>query len=337
MSPGSSGGKRWLIYALGGGVGHLTRAIALARVARSLGHGIRVLTNSPFAASLPIEQDPGDEEALIHIDPTLDRHSVASTVRSILEPCEFDVLIVNTFPRGLGGELAPILADLACPKVLIHRDLNPAYVRWAGLRSFATRYDLIILPGEEAPLGDLPQAIRTDPWLLRDRCELLDRPAARSRLGIGCDDDRPGIVVVGSGRRDEIEAARLLAIRMHDHVKGGALVRFVSVKGLAASERDAGSFIWPLLEVMAGSTSSSARVVTTRSTRPERPRLHWSPSRKTGSTTARTFAYCVRNEQVMRMISSVEWRNTSTRDRPRFERFRSIRMVFMQLLNRSND
>ncbi len=60
------------------------------------------------------------------------------------------------------------------------------------------------------------------------------------------------IVVVGCGRWDEIEAARLLAIRMDGHVKGGALVRFVSVKGLAASERDAGSFIWPLLEVMAG-------------------------------------------------------------------------------------
>ncbi len=252
MSPGSSGGKRWFIYALGGGVGHLTRAIALARVARGLGHGIRVLTNSPFAASLPIEQDLGEEAALIRIDPTLDRDTVASNVRSMLEPCDFDVLIVNTFPRGLAGELATFLGDLTCPKVLIHRDLNPAYVRWAGLRSFATRYDLIILPGEDAPLGDLPSAIRTDAWLLRDRAELLDRTAARRRLGITCDDERPVVVVAGCGRWDEIEAARLVAVRMHEHVKGVALVRFVSVKGLAVSERYAGSFIWPLLEVMAG-------------------------------------------------------------------------------------
>ena len=223
MPPGQSGGNRWLIYALGGGLGHLTRAVALARVARASGHRIRILTNSPFAASLPLGKDLGDAGALICIDPTLDRHSVASTVRSILEPCDFDVLIVDTFPRGLAGELDALLDDVYCPKVLIHRDIDPAYVRWAGLESAARRFDLLILPGEDAPLGDQPHAVRTAPWLLRDHAELLDQLRARRRLNLRHDDNilRPVVVVVGCGRRDEIEAARVLADRLGSHLSSG--------------------------------------------------------------------------------------------------------------------
>ena len=61
MPQAGSASSRWLIYALGGGLGHLSRAIALARVAaRAAGRTIRVLTNSPFAASVPIEREQGE-------------------------------------------------------------------------------------------------------------------------------------------------------------------------------------------------------------------------------------------------------------------------------------
>src|SRR4051812_49405599 len=97
-----SAGGRWLIYALGGGLGHLTRSLALARAA---GVTVRVLTNSPFAACLPFEQATGPQVSLLRIDPTLGRVAVAEVVGATLEPCDFDVLVVDTFPRGLGGEL----------------------------------------------------------------------------------------------------------------------------------------------------------------------------------------------------------------------------------------
>ncbi len=252
MPPGPREGKRWLIYALGGGLGHLTRTVALARVARRSGHCVRVLTNSPFAAELPLHKDLGDEGALIRIDPTRNRHEVASIVGGILEAREFDVLIVDTFPRGLGGELVPFLHHLACPKILVHRDLDPAYVSWANLRAIAMRFDLLILPGEDAPLGDLPHAIRTHPWLLRERAELLDRPAARRRLDVGEDENRHVIVVAGCGRLDEIEAARSLSSRLDCHLAGAALVRFVSVANANESAKNPGAVIWPLLEVMEG-------------------------------------------------------------------------------------
>jgi hypothetical protein len=252
MPPDPSGGNRWLIYALGGGLGHLTRAVALARVARGSGHCVRVLTNSPFAAGLPLDQDLGDDGALTRIDPARTRGEVASIVGGILEAREFDVLIVDTFPRGLGGELVPFLDRPPCPKVLIHRDLDPAYVRWADLRSIAMRFDLLILPGEDAPLGDLPHAIRTPPWLLRERAELLDRPAARRRLDVGEGDNRLVIVVAGCGRLDEIEAARSLSSRLESRLAGAALVRFVSVQHSNESATIPDAVTWPLLEVMAG-------------------------------------------------------------------------------------
>ena len=39
----------WLIYALGGGWGHLTRAVALASIAQRE-RPVRILTNSPYAS-----------------------------------------------------------------------------------------------------------------------------------------------------------------------------------------------------------------------------------------------------------------------------------------------
>ena len=45
---------RWLIYALGGGMGHLHRALALARAAARQNIATCVLTNSPFADSVLI-------------------------------------------------------------------------------------------------------------------------------------------------------------------------------------------------------------------------------------------------------------------------------------------
>ncbi len=236
---------RWLIYALGGGLGHLTRALALARAAWRRGHSIRLLTNSPFVNALPIEGELGPAGTVPRIDPTLDRHAVALVIRAALDMRDFDAFVVDTFPRGLGGELAGLLEKLDCPKVLIHRDLDPSYVRWADLRAYAAHFDCLLLPGEDAPLGDLPHARRTAPWLVRDAAELLDRPAARRRLGLKENDARPVVVVTACGRREEIEVAHARAARLDAFLAGAAAIRCASVVG-------PGLFLWPLLEVMPG-------------------------------------------------------------------------------------
>jgi len=144
---------------------------------------------------------------------------------------------VDTFPRGLGGELVGELVGLSCLRGWVHRDLAPEYVKARDLRGFARRYDLVLVPGEDAPLDDLPQARRTAPWLVRDAHELLDRSAARARLGV--EDRAPLAVVVGSGTPDEVAQLRLLAGELDDALGDRGVARFLSDE-------------WPLLELLAG-------------------------------------------------------------------------------------
>jgi hypothetical protein len=147
----------WLIYALGGGWGHLTRACALARV-----HPARILTNSPHADAV---------RSAFDIVEVSGREDVICQVQASAPAC----LIVDTFPRGLGGELVEVLESIRALKVLVHRDLNPRYVAAAGLRGFvAANYDLVLVPGEGegTAFGDLPVAKTTAPWLVRSAGEL---------------------------------------------------------------------------------------------------------------------------------------------------------------------
>ena len=153
----------WLIYALGGGWGHLSRACALARVVCPA----RILSNSPHVAALRSGLD---------IVEVATREDVIRELHSASPAC----LIVDTFPRGLGGELASVLPSIHAHKVLVHRDLNPRYVASAGLREFVeTNYDLVLVPGEGegSAFGDLPMARTTAPWLVRSAGELHQREA----------------------------------------------------------------------------------------------------------------------------------------------------------------
>ncbi|HYL73721.1 MAG TPA: glycosyltransferase [Bryobacteraceae bacterium] len=158
----AAGDAPWLIYALGGGWGHLTRAVALAQATPA-----RILTNSPYAARVRRAMPELD---LLALDPNLPiaqaRIEIVEKIRAAAPAC----LIVDTFPRGLGGELAGTLHSLAPMKVLVHRDLNPHYVATAHLKDFVrSHYDLILIPGENEgrAFADLPAAAITAPWLVR--------------------------------------------------------------------------------------------------------------------------------------------------------------------------
>jgi predicted glycosyltransferase len=146
-----------LIYALGGGWGHLTRAVALARALVDSTQ-VNILSNSPY---LRIVQGAVPKFSIV---PITTREEAGNEVQG-----DWDLLVVDTFPRGLGGELADLLPALKRPKVLIHRVLNPDYIARASLRSFVSdNYDCVLCPGERGAFADLPQAIFTAPWLFRE-------------------------------------------------------------------------------------------------------------------------------------------------------------------------
>lgn len=192
----------WLLYALGGGWGHLQRSLALGRLlARET--PVSLLTNSPYAARV---HEPGVE--LVRLAPDLPADRVRQQVHEWLQARSITGLVVDTFPRGLGGELVESLAALAeRPRVLVHRDLNPAYVQAREVRTFvATRYDRIIIPGEGSappglPLADLPQVCHTAPWLIRSSHELPSPDQIRAALQVPI--GLPLVLVLAAGQLAE--------------------------------------------------------------------------------------------------------------------------------------
>lgn len=227
--------RRWLLYALGGGLGHLTRAVALSRAAaRYPGDGERprteivLLTNSPFAGDLPISNEIGGSHRVVTLCPELSRDETAARVIDLVQSERYDALVVDTFPRGLGGELFEILPELACQKVLVHRDLSPRYCERFKLREFVQHFDRLLVPGESAPFEDSPHAIRTEPWLIRDESELLPSAEARRILKVESD-TLPVVAVIGCGRLDEIKQMRCLATQLTSEFASVAAVRFITL------------------------------------------------------------------------------------------------------------
>jgi len=187
----------WLIYALGGGWGHLTRAMALARAAPADCRA-RILTNSPYAELAGVEC--GEKVDLAGVD----------------------CLIVDTFPRGLVGELVDVLPSFSGVKVLVARDLNPRYADGFKLREFVeSHYDLVLSPGDGAEY--VSGAHVTAPWLIRSADELLPRGRAFELLDV--DGSRPCVAVCASGNRNELAWYEKVACNL---LQAGAQVRVIA-------------------------------------------------------------------------------------------------------------
>jgi hypothetical protein len=149
---------RVLYHALGGGLGHATRALAVARrLAPLVGGAHRLHVNTPFAPAIrsAVEREPG--LALHAFPPAATAAEVAGDTLAFVRDWRPDLLVVDTFPRGVGGELAGVLEAWSdCPRALISRGLPAGYVHRFGLIDFVRRhYDLILAPGEPSPFAGL--------------------------------------------------------------------------------------------------------------------------------------------------------------------------------------
>lgn len=252
--------RRWLIYALGGGAGHLTRATALARAAiRNAalfpsGLEICILTNSSFAEMIPVDSELGSGHQVIRLASDQGRAKTAQQVHEQLTHREFDVLIVDTFPRGLGGELKDVLPALNCRKVLVHRDLNPEYCSTVDVASSLKHFDLVLVPGESAPFSSAPNAVVTAPWLIRDADELLSPEDARRKLAVDSM-SKPVVTVIGCGTLPEIREMQSLADELSGRFASAA-IRLIAPIHVVQSRNESrrGKAItvstWPFLEVI---------------------------------------------------------------------------------------
>lgn len=194
-----------LYYALGGGLGHGMRGLALAReLARIRGGRHVVLVNTPFHETLRVvaARDAGVE--LRALSPEASPNEAGDWVARQRDELRPDLLVVDTFPRGLGGELAARLPSWRDSlNVLVSRTLPDDYVRRFGLVEFVrATFELVFAPGEASPFeSESWPAMRTGPWLVRRADELLAPVEAAQRLG--CAAHERCVLVVGSGTADE--------------------------------------------------------------------------------------------------------------------------------------
>ena len=238
-------------YALGGGLGHLVRGLGLARAAIARGHDVTLLANTDYAQLLPIANELGPRGTFCEIPAAFDRRQVTDFVQRKLREQRFDVLVVDTFPRGLAGELPDLLPKLSAKKVLVHRDLNPRYVEQADLTRFVEQYDLLLSPGELGPLVDQVRTQQTAPWLIRNFSELLNQSAAWTRLQVE-HLEWPVIAVIAAGFAAEIQAMDELAQRLTCSLEGRASVRLISLTPLADTPNCRTLSLWPSLEAIRG-------------------------------------------------------------------------------------
>jgi hypothetical protein len=208
-----------LCYALGGGLGHLTRSLALGRQLRRRGCGpVTVLTNSPRADLGAAE---GLEVRCLQPVDGMSPAALATWVQQAMEEEAPRLLIVDAFPRGLLGELPGLLASRNCPAVLVLRRLREDYVQQYDLPPFIRRhYDRVLLvekglEGWRAELGPLAQEV--PPILIRSAAELLPPEEARERLRC----PREGRVVLGVGAGDPVQVQRFLLLLLKAWTRRG--------------------------------------------------------------------------------------------------------------------
>jgi hypothetical protein len=131
---------------------------------------------------------------IIALDPAISVIDGREEVRRQIHEVPADCLIVDTFPRGLGGELAELLPTFPGSKVLVQRDLNPQYAAAYHLNAFVSEHYDLVLTSEQTPT--------TQPWLVRSCHELMPRDAARQFLGLT--QPKPCVIVCAAGNPDEL-------------------------------------------------------------------------------------------------------------------------------------
>lgn len=248
----------WLIYAMGGGWGHLVRALALGRLVADRKQ-VTVLCNSPYSADLLLYAAGDDHQPIVAgcyleaIPHTLSATETRDRVREAIAHSTDDLLIVDTFPQGLGGELADLLPQMnATPRILVHRDLNPEGVRAQNLHRFvADNFDLIAIPGEprDLPFAELPQVEYTAPWLIRSASELGDRTHSLKLLRLNPAETDRLVLVLAAGRDEELRLYGQLTVALAKALPG-VTVRCLSPDRPPECPLELWTFHWPGIECL---------------------------------------------------------------------------------------
>jgi hypothetical protein len=187
-------------YALGGGLGHLNRALAVLRHLRPMvpDAGLLLLMSAPYVhlaleAGIPALRVPGAAEALTF--PKGVTGLLAAAAIRELDP--LDLLVVDTFADGLHLELTPEVLGVAARKVLIYREggvVPAASPAW-------DLYDTILAP---YPVSPHPDAEAVGIIVNRTPGEAYRPTEARRMLGLSEAAERPLVLAMHAGDPGEV-------------------------------------------------------------------------------------------------------------------------------------
>lgn len=192
-------GRRIAWYALGGGLGHLNRTLAIMRHFRPLvpDAGVLLLTSSAYShlamnAGIPVLRVPGVAEGA-----TFPAGMIGALVAGALARlAPLDLLVVDTFPGGLHAELTPDVLGQVHRRALIARPYGPP-IEPEG----AYHYHEILVPTPSATSG-----VAVGYVLNRQPGETLDVPDARRQLALPPSSDMPVILGLHAGDPGEVQA-----------------------------------------------------------------------------------------------------------------------------------
>lgn len=212
--------SRVFIYALGNSLGHGLRAYSMAR---QLLQGdpspseLCIAINTPRSSFLEslISADPLTAGIqLLRLPSSWDAADCGRAIEQSVRRFRPTDLVVDTFPRGVGGELlASFFLKLACSKTLISSQLPRSYVMSMELEDFVDQhYDYLINPGDTpwyrsnySPPSPLCSStvfpFQTAPFQIRSQNELPSRMEAAQEFGVDVNSSK--ILFVESGTWDE--------------------------------------------------------------------------------------------------------------------------------------
>ena len=204
----------FLHYALGGGLGHLVRQWGIAHALQKQSAGkskSTIVTTSEFAPTVAkrVAQLDHDRVQFKILSPNCLPDEAKKLMEDLIATERFACLIVDVFPRGLGGELVGCFAKYSnLPKVLVARNLPAAYLQNLQIEPFVrSNYKQVFRIEPYAPFEKLPQSQLT--------CPVVFQPETANEPGsvAGRQDERR-VLVVGSGTSSECNALRDLSNKL---------------------------------------------------------------------------------------------------------------------------
>lgn len=192
--------NRVLFYAFGGGHGHLTRTAHIRTELLSKVELQTLVLGPPRTAPLPLGPNS--------TTPDIGREALGRWVTERIESFKPDLVVVDTFPRGILGELR---LPAGIPSLLVTRWVNPAFYRSPGVHQAVSTYDQVcwVEPKSDPTFP----GIRCEPVMAPETP--LPREKARELLEA---DERPLVLGLGSGPTgQQIELARKLQALAQTH------------------------------------------------------------------------------------------------------------------------